>query len=81
MDANGRLEDGFEQMLHMYLLGQLSVYKMNPQLEVPKTFMFNLADLRKAYEQICGVVPDDAVIRRWIGQLNDLLPYLQNPKG
>jgi hypothetical protein len=80
MDANGRAEDGLEQMLWMFVVGAASATKATRPPLASESLEINMRDLREAYRNACGIVPDDAELRRWIGQMQAMLPYLQAPK-
>lgn len=91
MDANGHAEDGLEQMLWMYILGAAHEKKrahaersdaLRLGVTVPPGFALslNLAELRDAYQSACGIQPDREDLKRWLDQIQTLLPYFQPPK-
>lgn len=77
MDAYGHAEDGLEQMLWMFVVGAASASR--PADGKPIALAINMRDLREAYRSTCGIVPDDRELKRWLGQMQSMLPYLQAP--
>jgi hypothetical protein len=80
MDAHGHAESGLEQMLWAYLLGQVSVLKAQGVELSGAEMHLSRKDLSAMFIACTSIEPTRAELDKWMGDLNRLLPFMQNPK-